>query len=330
MLSSASDKAKLFAKNFSKNSNLDDSGVSLPVFPSRTNLKLHNISITPKMVKKVITNLDLSKASGPDCIPVVVLKNCEPELSYILAKLFNKCLKESCFSDCWKVSSVVPVFKNVGERSTAKNYRPVSLLSVVSKVFEKLVNKRIVDHLEKCGLFSDFQYGFRSSRSTTDLLTVVSDRIARAFNKSGATRAVAPDISKAFDRVWHAGLLHKLKSYGISGQIFGLISSFLSNRRLQVALDGKSSQEYPVNAGVPEGSILGPTLFLLYINDLPDDVICNIAIYADDTILYSKCDQASDLWQQLELASELESDLRDTVDWGRKLLVDFNSGQKLN
>ena len=327
VLSSASDKAKSFAKNFSKNSNLDDSGICLPVFPSRTNLKLHNISITSKMVKKVITNLDSSKASGPDCIPVVVLKNCEPELSYVLAKLFNKCLKESCFPDCWKVSSVVPVFKNVGERSTAKNYRPVSLLSVVSKVFEKLVNSRIVDHLEKCGLFSDFQYGFRSSRSTADLLTVVSDRIARAFNRSGATQAVALDISKAFDRVWHACPLHKFKSYGISGQIFGLISSFLSNRQLCVVLDGKSSQVYPVNAGVPQGSILGPTLFLLYINDLSDDVICNIAIYADDTTLYPKYDQASDLWQRLELASELESDLRDTVDWGRKWLVDFNAGK---
>ena len=120
-------------------------------------------AITPKMVKKVIMNLDSSKASGPDCIPVVVLKNCEPELSYILAKNFNKCLKESCFPDCWKVSLVVPLFKNVGERSTAKNYHPVSLLSLVSKVFEKLVNNRIVDHLEKCGLFSDSQYGFRSS-----------------------------------------------------------------------------------------------------------------------------------------------------------------------
>ena len=132
------------------------------------------------------------------------------------------------------------VFKNVGERSTAKNYRPVSLLSVVSKVFEKLVNNRIVDHLEKCGLFSDFQYGFRSSRSTADLLTVVSNRIARSLNRSGATRAVALDI---FDRVWHTGLIHKLRSYRISGQVFGLISiSFLSNRRLQVVLDGNSSR----------------------------------------------------------------------------------------
>ena len=100
--------------------------------------------------------------------------------------------------------------------------------------------------------------------------------------------------------------------------MFGLICSFLSNRCLRVVLNGKSSQEYPVNAGVPQGSIQGPTLFLLYINDLLYDVICDIAIYADDTSLYSKCDQASDLWQQLESASELEFDLQDTVDWGRK------------
>ena len=126
-----------------------------------------------------------------------------------------------------------PVFKKVGERSTSKNYCPVSLLSVVSKVFEKLLNNRIVDHQEKCSLFSDFQYGFRSSRSTADLLAIVSDRIARAFNRSRAVCAVALDISKAFDRVWYADLLQKHKSYGISCQLFGLICSFLSNRQLQ-------------------------------------------------------------------------------------------------
>ena len=136
------------------------------------------------MVKKVIMNLDSSKASGFDGIPVMVLKNCEPKLAYIVAELFNMCLKESSFPNCWKVSPVVSVFKNVGERSTAKNYRPVSLLFVVIKVFEKLVYSRIVDHLEKCGLFYDFQYGFRSSQSTADPLTVVSDRIARACNRA--------------------------------------------------------------------------------------------------------------------------------------------------
>ena len=132
----------------------------------------------------------------------------------------------------------------------------------------------------------------------------MSDRVARAFNRSGAARAVALDISRPFDRVCHTGLLHKLKSYEISRQIFGLISSFLSNRQLPVVPDGKSSQEYAVNAGSPQGYILAPTLFLLYFDE-PPDVICNIAIDADDTTLYFKCDQASDLWQQLESASEL-------------------------
>ena len=166
---------------------------------------------------------------------------------------------------------MVPVFKNVGEKSTAKNCRPVSLLPVVSKVFEKLVNNSIVDHLEKCGFFliSSLVIGLLDQ---LQIFLVVSDRIVRAFNRFGATRDVALDISNAFDRVWHADLLHKLKSYGISGQIFGLISSFLSNRRLRVVLNGKFSQEYPVNARVPQESILGPTLFLLYIDDLPDNI----------------------------------------------------------
>ena len=141
----------------------------------------------------------------------------------------------------------------------------------------------------------------------------MTDKITRAFNRSGASPAAALDISKTFNRVWNAGLLHKLRSYRISGQIFGLISSFLSIRQPRVVLDGKPSQEYPANAGVPQGSILSPTLFLLYIDDLPADVVCNIEIYADHTTLYSKFNQASYLWQQLELASELESDLRGSV-----------------
>ena len=182
--------------------------------------------------------------------------------------------------------------KILGKRSSAKNYHPVSL-SVVSKFFQKLVNNRIVDHLEKCGLFSDFRCGFRSSRSTAVLQTFVSDRITRAYNRSGATLAVTLDISKAFDRVLHAGLTHKLKSYG-SGQIFDLISSFLGNIRFQMVLDVKCSQEYPVNAGFSQSLILGLTLFLLYLNDLPYDVICDIAIYTDYTTLCPKCDQPFD------------------------------------
>ena len=133
-------------------------------------------------------------------------------------------LKESCFPDRWNVSSVVPVFKKVEERSTAKNYRPVRHLSVVSKVFEKLVDNRLVDHIEKCDFFPDLQYGCRYSRSTGDRLKVVSDRIARAFNRVEATQAGALGISKAFDKVWHADL-HRLNSYAISCQILGFIFS---------------------------------------------------------------------------------------------------------
>ena len=131
----------MFSTNLFKNANLDDSSIFLPVFYSGANPKLDDNSVTSKMVGKVITSLESSKLSGPICIPVVVIKNCQSELSYILAELFNRCLKESCFPDCWKVLLVVPV---------CKNYCPVSLLSVVSKVLEKLVNNRIVDHLEKC------------------------------------------------------------------------------------------------------------------------------------------------------------------------------------
>ena len=142
------------------------------------------------------------------------------------------------------------------ERSTAKRYCPFSVLSVVNKIFETLVNNRIVDHLDKCGRYSDFQYGIRSSRSTADLMTVVSDRVAGAFNMSGAARAVALDISKAFDRVCHAGHLYKLKSYGISGQIFSRISSFLGNSLLRVVLDGKSSQDIQLMLKFLKGAFL--------------------------------------------------------------------------
>ena len=180
---------------------------------------------------------------------------------------------------------MVPVLKNFGEGSMAKNFHPVSFLSVVSKIFEKLVNNKLVDHLEKCGPFSNFQYGFSSFRSTADLMAVVSDRIARAFNKPDSTMAAALHISNAFDRVWYASVLHKRKSYRISGDIFRFISSFLFNRRLRLVLDLKYSQGYAVNFGVPLGSILGSALFLLYINDLPGDVICNIVIYGDDNSL---------------------------------------------
>lgn len=161
--------------------------------------------------------------------------------------------------------SVVPEYKNAREGLEAKKYCPVGLLFTVNKIFGKLINNKLVRHLEKSAVFTDFQCSLRASHSTADLLTVVNDRIARAFNISAATRAAALDIANAFDRVWHAGLLH-------------LISSFRSIKRLRVVLDGQTSSECAFNVEVPQGSILGPNLLLLQINDLPDNILYNIAI----------------------------------------------------
>ena len=179
ILSSSSDKAILFAQMFSSNSTLDDQGHPLPEFPLRTNINLTNFKITPSDVAKSIRRLDNFKAVGPDAIPVVVLKNLIAEVAPILSKLFNRCLHQSVFPNSWKSSSVCPVFKNSGERWDFSKYRPISLLPIISKVFESLINNHIITH-QKSSLLSDVQYGFRSSRSTADILTVITDRIVIA------------------------------------------------------------------------------------------------------------------------------------------------------
>ena len=162
---------------------------------------------------------------------------------------------------------------------------------MVHKVFEKLINNKNVNHLEKCGLFliSSMVLGL------LDQLQIFSQLYLIELLVLLTGLGLLELWHLIYPRLWHAGPFLRLKSYGILGQIFSLIPSFLSIRWRQVVLDGMSSQEYPVNAGGPQGSILGPTLFLLYINNLPENVICDIAIYADDTTLYSKCDKASDL-----------------------------------
>ena len=219
---------------------------------------------------------------------------------------------------------VVPAFKNDGDRSDPGKYRPISLLSIVSKIFESFINDSSIKHFDSTGLFSDLQYGFRTLRSTADILTVLSERIYNSMDAGGETRAIALDISKAFDKVWHAGLLHKLKSYGVVGPILGILESFMIERSLKVVLDGQSSPLFCINAGVPQGSVLGPTLFLVFINDLPDGMLSRIGIYADDTTLYSSLGK-SGIFEKVESAGELERDLSDIVEWGNRWLVTFNA-----
>ena len=220
-----SDKANLFARNGSQ---------QLPDFPSRTEQRLSSKNITAKMTSRAIYVLDASKATGTDRIPVIVRKMCSPKLSPVLAKLYNKSLAESCFPSCWKSSSVVPVFKNDGERSDPGKYRPISLPPIISKIFESFTNDSLTRHLDITGLFSDLQYGFRAFRSIADILAVLSEHIYNSLDAGVEMRATPRDISKAFDKVWDVGLLHKLKAYGVVGPILRISESFLQERSSKV------------------------------------------------------------------------------------------------
>ena len=217
---------------------------------------------------------------------------------------------------------MVLVFQNVEERSTAKNYHPVSLLSAVNKVFEKLVNNRIVDHLQKCGLFSDFQYGFTSSQSTPDLHMVVG--LLTGLGLLELWHWIYPRLLTGLGILVFFTNLRLMKFQVRCLALFLLFSVIDSFKWFWMESLHKKIQ---LMLEFLKALILGPTLLLLYISDIPDYVIFNISIYLDDTTLYSKCDEASHLWQQLQLASELGSKLRDTVDWGKKWFVDPNAGK---
>ena len=321
VLTSSKDKANVLAERFAANSTIQEGEHTLPCFPLRTECVVPKPIITPKNITTIIHSLDSSKATGPDGIPIVVLKHCCPEIAPILSKLFNLCWSESTFPACWKTASVVPIPKKDGVKSDPKTYRPISLLPIISKIFEHLLSKVIISHLEDHNLLSDCQYGFRKQRSTADALALVTARINKILDVGGESRLVALDISKAFDRVWHRGLLHKLKAYGFTGNFLHLISSFLSDRHLQVILDGQISKLHGINAGVPQGSLLGPLLFIIFINDLPDNLLCDVTIYADDTTLSVSYSGAEN---RTHFANLLNSDLQGVLDWGSSWKITFN------
>ena len=191
---------------------------------------------------------------------------------------------------------MVPVYKKK-ERSKVDNYRPVSLLPVASKVMETIVNQQIVNFLESQGVFSENQFGFRGLRGTEDLLAALNNEWIRTLAGGGCVRVLAADIAGAFDKVSHRGVLHKAEACGLSGQLLAWLAAYLDERTLRAVLNGFASDAYPVAAGVPQGSVLGPTLFLLYVNDLEDQLPAGarLAVYADDTTIYALIHAADDL-----------------------------------
>ena len=183
--------------------------------------------------------------------------------------------------------------------------------------------------MESNGLFSATQYGFRSARSTGNLLTLITDKICHVLHKRGEAKLIALDISKAFDKIWHKGLLYKLRSCGVSVKVFHIIKSFLSNRSLKVVLYGQHSSTFRITSGVLQGSILGPIhLLLIFINDLPENLLFKVAIFAADTSLYSCLNEKSNLSDRTELSNNLEHDLTTVSNWDSKWLVTFYSKKK--
>ena len=324
-------KAELFAQTFANNSSLDDSGL-VPPSPPPFDYTMPLIKILRNDVFHALSGLDPRKACGPDGVPPIVLRNCASVLAPCLVKLFRLCLSTSTFPSCWKFARIQPVPKK-GDRSNPSNYRPIALTSCLSKAFESILNRKILKHLSTHNLLSDHQYGFRKGRSTGDLLAFLTDSWSSSLSGFGETFTVALDISKAFDRVWHKSLISKLPSYGFYPSLCTFISSFLSDRSIAVVVDGHCSSSKPINSGVPQGSVLSPTLFLLFINDLLSLTQCPIHSYADDSTLHfstsftRRPSQEEVHNSRRDAIEHLTSDLSIISEWGRANLVSFNASK---
>ena len=295
---SSRDKAECFANFFSGKCSLDSdfSGEAFPDVRARSTARLHIVHFRPDVVHRELKKIQPSKSTGSDMIPGRVLKECCRELSEPVARLFTMSFRQGRQPDLWKIASVVPVFKKKS-KSNVRNYRPISLLPILSKVMETLVNRAVTNFLERNSILSSNQYGFRRGMSTQDILTLLSHRWHTTSARGGSTRVLAVDVAGAFDRVSHPGLLHKASRYGLSGALLAWLQDYLCDRRLQTTINGFTSSLYPISAGVPQGSILGPTLYLLYTNDAEDHLPAGVelAAYADDTTLYQSVHTIGDV-----------------------------------
>ena len=239
----------------------------------------------PDEIAKIIDGLDISKSSGPNGIPVFLLKTFKNFFSYWLSKLVNDCFNSGTFPDLLKTAKVIPLHKKASKLDHL-NYRPISLLSVFSKIYEKLIYSRVYSYLVKFNLIYSKQFGFRSGFSTNHAIISITEHIRKLLDQGEYVCGVFVDLEKAFDTVHHDILCEKLKYYGLRGKINDLLKSYLSNRNQYVTINGHDSQTKSITCGVPQGSSLGPLLFLLYINDFRlclEETSCGH--FADDTFI---------------------------------------------
>jgi hypothetical protein len=317
-LSTSVEKARAFTDYFKcQQTLLEPVGHLLPPLQMNTDLRLTDVITTPGEVKKILQSLELGKAHGVDGVSVRLLKETSESISSPLSSLFNKSFNNCEVPLAWKKANVSPIHKK-DSRSIVSNYRPISLLSTLAKVQERIVYKCLYRFLADNNLLTPKNSGFKEKDSAMYQLTSIVDKIYRALEDGKDINMVFLDVSKAFDKVWHRGLLHKLKTNGIDGNLYRWIQDYLSNRMIRVVINGQNAPWADTNAGVPQGSILGPLLFLVYINDVVENVESDINLFADDTSLMKIIDQIQESYETVN------RDLQKLSDWADQWLVTYN------
>ena len=313
------EKAQIFNDFFILQCTTIDTGSEIPQDIPLTTTLISDFTISDEKILNILRSLNPNKAHGWDEISVRMIKLSNDALVLPLKIIFTNCLRRGLFPEIWKHANVVPVHKK-NEKNLKGNYRPISLLPIFGKILEKLVYDSLYTHLVSCEVLDPNQSGFRPGDSTVNQLLSITHTIFQAFdcNPPLDVRSVYLDISKAFDRVWHDGLIHKLKRCGVSGQLLLLIQSFLSGRKQRTVLNGQSSNWADISAGVPQGSILGPLFFLVYINDLAIGLRCNVKLFADDTSLFTVVEDSN------TAASDMNHDLDLISQWAHTWRMSFN------
>ena len=311
------DKCDLLNKYFSLISKLEEENVPLPDFDIKTNNVINEIFVTISEIVDILKIIDPYKASGTDKISHKMLKISPEKIAIPLQIIFNKSLRQCKYPSSWKNAHVIAIFKK-GDTSLPSNYRPISLISCVGKVMERIIYKHVYNHLIQNKLIYQYQSGFLPKHSSVHQLIELYNTILNSLEKKELCCFVFCDFSKAFDKVWHKGLIHKMNCYGIKGNLLKWFENYLYCRHQKVVNRDSSSSYVSVSAGVPQGSVLGPLLFLVYINDIGDKLLSLSRLFADDTSL----GYASQDGDQIKYV--INHDLHELGDWSKRWLMSFN------